>query len=454
MPNPYLPAWEYIPDGEPRVFGDRIYVYGSHDCPNSTEYCDYRLRVWSAPLADPEHWTCHGDVFQTRVDEEHESNVDWTTNPLYAPDVVEKEGKYYLYFYILCAHGGVAVSDSPTGPFQLLSQYKLPKNAPEGFCEHGIFVDPGVLVDEGKVYIYCGFTRSYMTQLSYETMYEVIEGTYQDDIIPRESPFSFYEACSPRRVGDTYYLIYSPLRGSCLDYTTSSSPEGPFTYRGTIVDNSIDYPGSNNHGSICEINGQWYIFYHRTTNNSDKSRRGCVERIEILPDGTIPQVEMTSLGFSQSLSPYEKVPADIACVLTGGNYITEEAPRSRPIIKNKPGCVIGFKYFEFGTQNTTKRLQLALHLRVVGQGKIRILIDHAKEGIEIGQFVLGSTNEMDGTCWKWYSTSIDCIEGRHSIYFVFDGEKEDEVADLDEFLFYMNNFRADGQEQIKISCEI
>ena len=81
------------------------------------------------------------------------------------------------------------------------------------------------------------------------------------------------------------------------------------------MDNGVDYPGGNDHGSICQINGQWYIFYHRMTNGSIMSRRGCVERIEILEDGTIPTVEMTSLGFEESLNPYEATAADTACVL-------------------------------------------------------------------------------------------------------------------------------------------
>ena len=104
----------------------------------------------------------------------------------------------------------------------------------------------------------------------------------------------FYEAASLRKIGDTYYFIYSPKRGSRLAYATSDKPMGPYTYRGYIVDNGVDYPAGNNHGSICRIGDQWYIFYHRMTNGSVMSRRASVEKIEILPDGTIPPVEMTS----------------------------------------------------------------------------------------------------------------------------------------------------------------
>ena len=93
MPNPFLPLWEYIPDGEPRVFGDRVYLYGSHDRVSSEQFCDFRLKVWSAPLSDLNNWQCHGDSFHTRKDHDHESDTDWTDRELYAPDVICKDGK-------------------------------------------------------------------------------------------------------------------------------------------------------------------------------------------------------------------------------------------------------------------------------------------------------------------------------------------------------------------------
>jgi len=124
MANPYLPAWEYIPDGEPRVFGDRVYVYGSHDRVGHEKFCDYQLKVWSAPVDNLNEWTCHGVAFSTRDVNGHPADVDWSDNELYAPDVVEKDGKYYLYAYIVGAKGCVAVSDRPEGPFKLISQYE------------------------------------------------------------------------------------------------------------------------------------------------------------------------------------------------------------------------------------------------------------------------------------------------------------------------------------------
>ena len=406
MANPYLPLWEYIPDGEPRVFGDRVYVYGSHDRVDSVDFCDCKLKAWSAPLDNLNEWTCHGDIFRTRDGVDAPSDVDWTDNLLFAPDVVEREGKYYLYAYIVGAKGCVAVADRPEGPFKLLSQYKY--NV-ENHYDDGIFIDPGTLVDDdGRVYVYCGYQGSYMCELK-DNMFEMVDGTYQPDIIPVSEPHKFFVACSPRKVGDTYYMIYSPQRGSCLDYATSDKPTGPFTYRGTIVDNGVDYPGGNNHGSICNINGQWYIFYHRMTNGTIMSRRGCVERIEILPDGTIPQVEMTSLGFESYLNPYKPTAAETACVLKGGCFITELNIFERVVTNLTDGAVMGWKYYDFGEDDSSKTMQIRLKVRGMGsKGRLHILID-SEDGAEIGVVDFGENDGVIGG-------RVKAVTGRHALY--------------------------------------
>lgn len=408
MANPYLPNWEYIPDGEPRVFGDRIYVYGSHDRKDSIDFCDYKLKVWSAPVSDPTKWVCHGDIFRSRDGHDSPSDVDWTDELLFAPDVVERGGKYYLYAYIVNAKGCVAVADRPEGPFRLLSRYKY--DIPNHY-DNGTFIDPGVLVDDdGRVYIYCGYQGSYMCELK-DNMYEAVPGSYKLDIIPTAEPHRFFEACSPRKINGTYYLIYSPQRGSCLDYATSDSPTGPFTYRGTIIDNGIDFPGGNDHGSVCCVNGQWYIFYHRMTNGTIMSRRGCVERIEILQDGTIPQVEMTSLGFEESLNPYDFTQADTACVLKGGCYITETSVFERPIVNVTDGCVMGWKYFDFGEDFASKTMQIRLKLRGTGsRGRVHVRLD-SEDGEELGTVDFA---EDSGTA----GARIKAATGRHAVFLV------------------------------------
>lgn len=413
MANPILPLWEYIPDGEPRLFGDRVYLYGSHDCPGSADFCDYKLKVWSASINDLNNWQCHGTSFQTRDTVNHPSNTPWTDRKLFAPDCVEKDGKYYLYTYIVGSKGCVSVSDHPEGPFELLSTYQYNPGS-EG--DDGIYNDIGVLVDDdGKVYGYYGFTESFMNEINPDNMYGIVDGSLRKHVIddrdevPEEQ--RFFEASSPRKINGTYYMIYSPRRGSRLAYATAKSPQGPYEYRGYIVDNGVDFPGGNNHGSVCCIGGQWYVFYHRMTNNSIMSRRACVEKITILPDGSIPPVEMTSLGFEESLNPYQITPAEIACVLKGGCYITEKDAFTRIITNIKDANVIGYKYFDFGQDFGTKKMKLSLNVKGTGSNStIKILLD-SEDGIEIGR---GSIGLGDGT----YTISCDAVTGRHALYFV------------------------------------
>lgn len=413
MPNPILPLWEYIPDAEPRVFGDRVYLYGSHDRAGCDMFCDYKLKVWSAPLDDLNNWVCHGDSFRTKDGGERPADTPWTRSECYAPDVIEKDGKYYLYAYIVGSKGAVGVSDKPEGPFELLGQYLYGEGEKVG--DDGIFNDAGVLVDDdGKVYVYYGFTESNMNEIDPADMHTIVPNSYMRPVIPDDESVPeeqrFFEASSPRKINGRYYLIYSPCKGSRLAYATADSPRGPFTYRGYIIDNSVDYPGGNDHGSVANINGQWYIFYHRMTNNTIMSRRACVEKIEILEDGTIPTVEMTSLGFEDSLNPYKPTPAEIACVLKGGCYITEKDIFTRVITNIKDGAVFGYKYFDFGEDFTGDSLTLAMKVRGMGADcKVKVMLD-AEDGEEIGVLTVG---RADGV----YTCKVKNVTGRHALYF-------------------------------------
>ncbi len=438
MPNPYLPLWEYIPDGEPRVFGDRIYIYGSHDKAASDSFCDYCLKVWSAPVNDLQNWQCHGEVFRTTDTPYRLSDTNWTEGPLFAPDVVEKNGEYYLYAYIFGAKGCVAVSSKPEGPFELLAQYDY--GISDESCCNGWFIDPGVLVDDdGRVYMSWGFEKSYGIELD-ENMYSTKDDTLVTDIIPVDKPFGFFEACSMRKIGSTYYMIYSGTPGSCLCYATADKPLGPYTYRGVIIDNGKDYPGGNNHGSICEINGQWYIFYHRMTNGTIMSRRGCVEKIEILEDGSIPQVEMTSLGFSESLNPYKITKAELACVLKGGALITERDLFTRTVTNITENTIIGYKYFDFGNDESGTPVTLQMKTRGCGcKALAEIYIDSTEDSAPSGVCRIGTGDGI-------WSAELPPITGRHSVFFKIKDVVSDDnwtksffkgrhLFDLEEFVF-------------------
>ncbi len=433
--NPFLPPWEYIPDGEPRVFGDRLYLYGSHDKAGSKTFCDTILKVWSAPLSDLNNWRDEGVSFSTRTYGQRPDDVPWSDNDLYAPDVVEKDGKYYLYAYVVGAPEAVAVSDHPGGPFKLISKVKAPAGAPNDFGGWGQYIDPGVLVDDdGKVYLYWGYKSSHMAELNPGNMVEVLPDSYIADIIPTDPPFNFFEGASPRKINGTYYLIYAD--GGILVYATSDAPTGPFKYGGPIIRNGTNYPGGNIHGSLMNLNGQWYIFYHRMTHNTIMSRKACVEKVTIEPDGSIKEVEMTSLGFEESLNPYQLTGAYTACVLIGGNYIIEVNKTTHPVILNKNGCVIGFKYFDFGTHAEDDITAFFAKVRP-GQtaGKMEIWLDswEADAGTKIGTVAI---EPSDDKSWTDVSTDVKLVNGRHALYFKFiadDGGKT--ICDLNSFFF-------------------
>ena len=140
------------------------------------------------------------------------------------------------------------------------------------------------------------------------------------------------------------------------------------------------------------------------------SRRGCVEKIEILPDGTIPPVEMTSLGFEDSLDPYKITPAEIACVLKGGAIVTEKNVFERLITGITEGCVIGYKYFDFGEDNGSKTMEISVNVNGLGCDSILHVLIDGEDGGEIGQLRIG----RDGGI---VTERVKIVTGRHSVFF-------------------------------------
>lgn len=122
--NPYLPLWEYIPDGEPHVFENRLYVYGSHDKAEGKAYCEQDYVTWSAPLDNLADWRYEGVIYRKEQDP---SNADGRMQ-LWAPDVAQgPDGRYYLYYcFAFYPEIGVAVSNSPAGPFTYYGHVRYP----------------------------------------------------------------------------------------------------------------------------------------------------------------------------------------------------------------------------------------------------------------------------------------------------------------------------------------
>ena len=244
--NPYLPSWEYIPDGEPRLFGDRVYVYGSHDRFNAPIFCMNDYVCWSAPKDDLSDWRYEGVIYRKNQDPKNKLGL----RLLFAPDVVQgTDGLFYLYYaFDFMGIMGVAVSETPVGPFQFLGHIQYPDGTLWGRRKGDQFpFDPGVLVDDdGRVWLYSGFytpTPAIVTggiQLKNDggTVMELEKDmltikTEPKVIFPKEGLGSFrnhefFEASSIRKDGDRYIFVYSSRHNHELCYAVSDRPDGGF----------------------------------------------------------------------------------------------------------------------------------------------------------------------------------------------------------------------------------
>ena len=181
------------------------------------------------------------------------------------------------------------------------------------------------------------------------------------------------------------------------------------------------------------VNGQWYVFYHRMTNGTIMSRRGCVEKIEILPDGSIPMVETTCLGFENALNPYQITDADLACVLTGGAFISERNVFSRFIRNITDETIIGYRYFDFGEDFGSKTMEFAAKVRGLGGDcRMNIYIDGVDSadklttvktvGKKIGSITIGHDDEV-------ITEVVEAVTGVHAVYFTIETDYSGWMAD-------------------------
>lgn len=398
--NPYLPSWEYLPDGEPHVFENRVYVYGSHDRFNAPIFCVNDYVCWSAPIDDLSDWRYEGVIYRKNQDPKNRLGL----RLLFAPDVCRgADGRYYLYYaFDFMGIMGVAVCDTPAGKYQFLGHVHYPDGTVWGRKKGDQFpFDPGVLADDdGRIWLYSGFHTPIPaivtggkklkndggTVVELEQDMLTIKGGPKV-IFPKEGPGSFpnhefFEASSIRKDGDRYIFVYSSRHNHELCYAVSSRPDGGFTFGGTLVSQGdlfldgnederkgLNYQG-NTHGGLLSIGEDWYIFYHRQTNRHSYSRQGCAERLAQNPDGSFQQAEVTSCGLNGGpLRGFGRYPAYIACNLWSRDgvgrydcpsprrafaahpYFTQmgkdrEGNGDQYIANMRDGAVAGFKYFD------------------------------------------------------------------------------------------------------------
>ena len=537
--NPYLPLWEHLPDGEPRVFEDpdqpgkyRAYIIGSHDL-NYSQYCGPDIRMWSAPVEDLSQWRDEGPIFTWFV------NGQWDT--MFAPDLVEvkdrQTGKktYWLYPH---SRGWqriamVCKSDRPNGPF---TPVNLTADGTKCLPGSLIDFDPSVFIENitdkkdpdyekgFRAYVFYGFQHSTACELDQETMYSMRPGTeLHDYFIPASASygkvrdpegtqypalykgqdpgdFNFFEASSIRQIGNKYIMVFSGYSGpdyglgstnSALRYAYGDSPLGPWRSGGVLVDSRGVVPNEdgsklittnaahNTHGSLQEINGQWYVFYHRPPRGFGNARQSMVAPVKITWDkkpvaqggkvrivGYAPYVkgnewtakasdgteytgaEVTSEGFQIfGLPPYQYYSAGLACYLAGpgsNNWMQDNHDvwnNSMDLAGIQNGGIIGFKYFGFGGLAKDERgvkafsgtkagdgTQLCLNLTPGGHGafKIHVMLDapysnNVWNGRKLTTISVPAESPKQERLYSVHVPELEGLTGKHAIYLVVEG---------------------------------
>lgn len=474
--NPYLPPWEYVPDGEPHVYGDRVYVYGSHDRFNAPIFCVEDYVCWSAPLSDLSNWRCSGIIYRKTQDPQNRRG----RHLLFAPDVTRgPDGRYYLYYALdFIGVMGVAVCDTPDGEFRFHGHIRYPDGTRWGRRRGDEFpFDPAVLTDDdGRVWLYSGFATkvpAITTSLrSLKNSGGIVMELEQDMLTIRKGPkllfprrglhppedfqgHEFFEASSIRKIDGRYVFVYSSANNHELCWAVSDRPDGEFNFGGTLIDqgdlyldgnvdesHACNYLG-NTHGGMAELNGQWYIFYHRQTNQHSYSRQACAEPLTRTRDGSFRQAEVTSCGLNGGpLSERGEYPAYIACCLWSGKgtarydkpfrkrlhpYITQRGKAGDKaavhyIANLRDGATAGFRYFDV---RSVKRIRVVVGGRCEGVLQVSAHASFDQIAAQISVHANGSmTNGR---------AALDLPTGRQALYFRFQG-----TGALDFYAFEMD----------------
>ena len=419
--NPICPMGVYMADPSAKVIDGKLYVACS---------LDLGLDVWCSPYhhllssEDAITWTLHPNVFATKGPDDE---VTYSDADLYAPDIAERDGKYYLYYDMSDWTEGVAEGDSPAGPFH-------------GGQRIGDItgIDPCVFIDDdGQAYYFWDQFSARGAKLSPD-MKTLDMSTLHEGIVTEKEHY-FHEGSFVFKRDGWYYYVYADVSRqnmpTCIGYSMSRNVFGPYEYKGVIVDSAgCDPDVWNNHGSVVEFNGQWYVLYHRSTHHSSKLRKACIEPITFNADGTINEVEMTSQGAGGPLPATQAIDAAKACLFNGGPHVRLMEGRSdREILSGAvDGSKAAWKYVDFpkGIKKLTMRV------RPLAGGRIDVAEDQSFSARIASLEVPKGNGE-----WVTLSCEVENVkEGPHALWLMFSGpggewNDKPELFDIDWMVF-------------------
>ena len=417
----------YTADPAPLVYNDKLYLYTSHDEDDSTWFTMNDWKLYSTD--DMVNWTEHPTPLSFKT-------FEWARGDAWAAQCIERDGKFYMYVPVTDRKGesaiGVAVADSPYGPFY------DPLGTPLVQADFGN-IDPTVFIDDdGQAYLYwgnpnCFYVKLNKDMISYEGGIHAVpmtpesfgrrEGNPKRATLYEEAPWLY------KRKG-AYYLFYAggPIPEH-LAYATSDSPEGPWKYGSTVM--AKEGGSFTNHPGIVDFRGKTYLFYHDASlpGGSGFTRSVCVREMDFGRDGKVNPVKMVKEGVEKGLKPlcpYRKVEAEtmawskrmksdynpqvgvFVTALRNGSYTRV---RDVDFGEKAPSCILA-------RLSTTHNADIVMEVRLDGL-----------EGKVLAELKVPRTGGSDR--WKLVEKQIPQVTGVHDLYFIFKGKAMRNLAYFD-----------------------
>ena len=411
---------KYTADPAPMVYNDTVFLYTTHDEDDAE---GFKMQDWLLYTStDMVNWTDHGVVASLK-------SFDWVKrdNGAWAEQVVERNGKFYMYCPI---HGngiGVLVSDSPYGPF------KDPLGKPLVWQkEHWDDIDPTVFIDEdGQAYMYWGNPNCYYVKLNEDMI------SYSGDIVKlKETPEHYQEGPWFYKRNGHYYLAFaSTCCPEGIGYAMSDSPTGPWKTKGYIMRPTERTRG--NHPGIMDYKGKSYVFglnydlLKLETNTHYERRSVSVAEMHYNEDGTIQEVPYwadTKLEQIGTFNPFRKVEAE-TMAWGYGLKTAPNADKSLSVVDVNNGEYICVRGVNFG-KNKARCFEVSA-LPLEG-GNLKIRLD-APDGKIVGNVNIPQGNETSK--YELYSCEVNAVSGIHDLYLSFEGENNKDLFELDYWKF-------------------
>lgn len=429
--NPIIQTM-YTADPAPMVYNGKLYLYTSHDEDNSSWFVMNNWKLYST--TDMVNWTDNGVVLSY-------SDFSWAKGDAWAAQCIERDGKFYMYVPVTSRLNnrpaiGVAVADSPYGPFY------DPLGKPLVQSGHGD-IDPTVFIDDdGQAYLYWGNPNCYYVELNEDMI------SFKNDIVRvpmteesfgkregnvKDRPTLYEEAPWLYKRKDMYYLLWGggPIPEH-LGYSTGKSPKGPWKNQGMLM--PTEGRSFTNHPGIIDYKGKTYLFYHNGAlpGGHGFNRSVCVEEVKFNKDGTIQPMKMTEGIQSglETLNPYRKNEAETIAFSEG---VKASQNKQVGVFVNamQNNAYTKVKGVDFGTQGAS-RFSARIGTTINGGVNMEIRLG-SKDGNLIGKIRVPITGGDDR--WEVVSTDIEKVTGTQDLYFVFKSDKPGRIMYFDYWMF-------------------